>query len=33
VLFAAPQLQQIVADRWPQDAKTIISQSSLAARS
>jgi FkbM family methyltransferase len=24
VLFTNPQLQQIVADRWPQDAKTVI---------
>lgn len=33
VLFANPQLQQIVADRWPQDAKTAIPQSSLTASS
>jgi FkbM family methyltransferase len=33
VLFANPQLQQIVADRWPQDAKTAIPQSSLVASS
>ena len=32
VLFANPQLQQIVADRWPQDAKTALPQSSLVAR-
>jgi FkbM family methyltransferase len=30
VLFANPQLQQIVADRWPQDAKAVIPPSSCA---
>jgi FkbM family methyltransferase len=30
VLFANPQLQQIVADRWPQDAKAIIHPSGCA---
>jgi FkbM family methyltransferase len=32
VLFANPQLQQIVADRWPQDAKTALPQPGLVAR-
>jgi len=30
VLFASPPLQQIVADRWPQDAKAVIPPSSCA---
>jgi FkbM family methyltransferase len=30
VLFANPQLQQIVADRWPQDARAVIPPSSCA---
>jgi FkbM family methyltransferase len=30
VLFANPQLQQIVADRWPQDAKAVILPSGCA---
>jgi FkbM family methyltransferase len=30
VLFANPQLQQIVADRWPQDAKAVIRPSGCA---
>jgi FkbM family methyltransferase len=31
VLFANPHLQQMVADRWPQDARTVMPQSSLVA--
>ena len=29
VLFVNPQLQQVVADRWPQDTKAVLSQSGL----